>query len=381
MRPILYELGPYGAADAVAIAVAQQAVANQSLALVGVAGDVNDPFLQDVPRTVLLTFVAGNLSAAVAEDGGAFVDETAEANSAAANDMTLFPAVPVAGVDRYNFGSDARFPSIDVNVGTVGTGTYTVIWEYWNGSVWGPLGALADGTTNFKTGGTNTVSFGIPTDWATLTINGQGPFFYIRAEIQAGTVTAVPVGTQAFVAGAATGNRFVIHGAGHKGNEIYESITGGATTAESAGVFSKIYSITPENNLGGDVTAGTVDAVPTPWVPLNYIVPDFNATIRLQVIGTVVTGALLQSTIDQLGFNNRDPIRGGHHGSVFDIVNPIVSIDDITNEVLGAATVITDTALQGQLPRPVTAVRALSQEAIGAGELLRLQVLQGIYGR
>jgi hypothetical protein len=138
------------------------------------------------------------ISAAIAEDGGVFTDETDEANSAAADDMTLLPAVPVADVDRYNFGFDSQASSFSLNVGTAGTGTYTIVWEYWNGTAWAALAGVTDGTTDFQTAGLNTVSWTAPTDWTLSTVNGQGPYYYVRAEVQAGTVTLVPIGTQAF---------------------------------------------------------------------------------------------------------------------------------------------------------------------------------------
>jgi hypothetical protein len=138
------------------------------------------------------------LGAAIAEDGGVFVDETTEANEATANDMTLLPAVPVAGVDRYNFGFAVKTKSFDLNVSTVGTGTYTLVWEYWNGTAWVALSGVVDDTTDFKTATENTVSWTIPSNWQQSTINGQGPFYFVRAEVQTGTVTQVPIGQQAF---------------------------------------------------------------------------------------------------------------------------------------------------------------------------------------
>jgi len=146
-----------------------------------------------------VTAVAGGVvAAAIAEDGGVFTDETTEANEATADDMTLFPATPVAAVDRYNFGFDSQASNFDLDVSTVGTGTYTVVWEYWNGNAWAALAGVTDDTTGFKTTARNNVSWTIPTDWAQTYINGQGPFYFVRAEIQTGTVTATPVGEQAF---------------------------------------------------------------------------------------------------------------------------------------------------------------------------------------
>ena len=46
---------------------------------------------------------------------------------------------------------------------------------------------------DFKTTGVQPVTFTAPSDWATTTINSQGPFYFIRAETQTGTTTAVPL--------------------------------------------------------------------------------------------------------------------------------------------------------------------------------------------
>ena len=129
--------------------------------------------------------------------GGVFVDETTDANSAAANDWQFFPAG--AGLNDYAaVGSTYQFSGIQINVGTAGTGTYTVTWQYWNGTAWTALAGVVDGTTNFKTAGTNTITYTIPTNWASNTLNAVLAY-YIRAIRDAGTVTLDPLGTQGFV--------------------------------------------------------------------------------------------------------------------------------------------------------------------------------------
>lgn len=172
-------------------------------------------------------------------------------------------------------------------------------------------------------------------------------------------------------------NRFVIKGTGPKGNEIIEALAGTATIAETVRVFSTVTSITAEIAGAGNVSAGTLNVVPTPWFPLDYVRVDFNVGVLLEQVGTVVAGSTLEATKDQLGWNNADPIKGGHHGSLFDMIHPIQTIEDITTEVLGAATIGTGILASGKLARHVTAIRALTGEALGAGELLRLQIVQG----
>jgi hypothetical protein len=136
------------------------------------------------------------VSAAIADDGGVFTDETADANSAAANDVQVLPVAPVNG-DAFYLGYSTRFASITVNIGTVATDG-AVTWEYWNGSSWTALAGVSDGTSGFTVGGAQTVSWTMPSDWATTTVNSQGPYLYVRARVStAGTSQAL--GTQMFI--------------------------------------------------------------------------------------------------------------------------------------------------------------------------------------
>lgn len=180
---------------------------------VKIGGHANQPDLVNVLVTGVATDTVDTIGvkladalkgavvqAAIAEDGGVYTDETAGANNVAANDMNLLPAVP-AEDDAYLFGFSAKTNRIILDVGTVGTGTYTMTWEYWNGAAWAPLAGVVDGTTNFKDAGLGKVSWTIPTDWAASTINSQGPFYYVRAHVDGGTVTQVPLGSRAYKGG------------------------------------------------------------------------------------------------------------------------------------------------------------------------------------
>jgi hypothetical protein len=142
----------------------------------------------------------GAWDAGIQEDAGTgFTDYTTELNDAAASDVDFFPGSPAVN-DAFYFGLQTSFEKITLNVGTAGTGVYTVAWQYWNGSTWTALSSLVDNTSNFKVAGTNTVTFDVPTDWATTTINGQGPFYYVRAIKDAGAVVVDPAGTQGWAA-------------------------------------------------------------------------------------------------------------------------------------------------------------------------------------
>ena len=122
----------------------------------------------------------GIATAAIAEDGGVFTDETTNANSVATNDMNLTPATP-ANNDRYYFGHQEEFRQLKVEVSDVGSG-FTITWQYWNGA-WVSLSGVTDNTSSFSVSGENIVSWTPPSDWATTTVNSQGPLYYVRAQV------------------------------------------------------------------------------------------------------------------------------------------------------------------------------------------------------
>ena len=134
--------------------------------------------------------------AAIADDGGAFTNETDEAHSNTTADMTLLPAVPVAN-DAYYFGHDEEFPALKLDISTALTQSspHTIVWEYWNGA-WVALSGVVDGTNEFETAGENKVTWTPPGDWATTTVTGElGALYYVRARLSVlGTITQVPVG-------------------------------------------------------------------------------------------------------------------------------------------------------------------------------------------
>ena len=142
------------------------------------------------------------LAGAQADDGGVQTDEAAEANSAAANDMTLLPAVPVVN-DAYYFGANGPFNQLTVNIGTQGDGTWTIVWEYYNGSAWVALAGVTDGTLAFEAAvGNRDVDFTRPADWARVAVNGVTAF-WIRARVSVfNAVVTQPLGTQAWVSGS-----------------------------------------------------------------------------------------------------------------------------------------------------------------------------------
>ena len=138
----------------------------------------------------------GFATAAIADDGGVFTDETTAANSTTVDDMTLLPASPVIN-DAYYFGHNEEFGQLRLDLSQPGVGSWSVTWEYWNGSSWTALSGVVDGTESigraFHVSGT--VSWTIPGDWADTTVNSQGPYRYVRARLSSFTsITTQPLG-------------------------------------------------------------------------------------------------------------------------------------------------------------------------------------------
>ena len=116
--------------------------------------------------------------------------------------MTLLPAVPAVN-DAYYFGANGAFNKLTVNIGTQGDGTWTITWEYWNGTAWVALAGVVDATTGFRAAvGNRDVDFDRPADWARTAVNGVTAF-WIRGRVSAYTaVVTQPLGTQAWVSGS-----------------------------------------------------------------------------------------------------------------------------------------------------------------------------------
>lgn len=139
---------------------------------------------------------------AYAGDAAVYTDETAAANSAGANDMTLLPATPAAN-DTYYFGHANPFRKIEVNIGTQGVGVWTVTWEYWNGAAWTALAGVTDNTVGFTAAaGNRVVTWTLPTNWASKANSPPAATtaYWIRARVSAYTsVVTAPIGTQAWI--------------------------------------------------------------------------------------------------------------------------------------------------------------------------------------
>ncbi len=125
--------------------------------------------------------------------GPSFIDETADAASAAANDVAV--PDPFDTGDALYIGFTTKFHLLSIQVGTQGSGAAVeaeTLWEYWNGSAWTDLEAVEGflDSSAALTAGTSTyfITFVPPSDWAVTTVDGGPSNFFIRMRATANDV-------------------------------------------------------------------------------------------------------------------------------------------------------------------------------------------------
>ncbi len=135
-------------------------------------------------------------------DNTTFVDQSSGANDATNANWTVFPATEDTS-DYVAMGYRQKFKKVifDYANGTAGVGG-SVTWQYWNGSTWAALSGVSDGTTGFTAtaGDGKVLTFTVPTDWATTSLNGSQQLYYIRALV-AGAYSTNPILDQGFIGG------------------------------------------------------------------------------------------------------------------------------------------------------------------------------------
>lgn len=112
---------------------------------------------------------------------GSFTDLTEEANSFTTNDVRLLPPTQKMS-DGFYYGTHEAFDSVDISISQVATGTWSLDWEYWDGTAWSDLSGVTDNTNGYSTLGENRVSWTVPTDWKRTSVDGKKRF-WVRALI------------------------------------------------------------------------------------------------------------------------------------------------------------------------------------------------------
>jgi len=169
-----------------------------------------------------------DLDSAIFEDGGSLSNQTADANDDGLNDMTLLPSNSAEVGDAYYFGSDNRFSGFDIFVSTAGTGTWTIVWEYYDGSDWVqfPTGNLTDTTDGWRNANQQSVYWDVPSDWVKTEVDTDEAYF-VRARVDTAdtSITDQPLGEQVRLTGGSYGLDLT-----------YEDVNGSITVEDSDGV-------------------------------------------------------------------------------------------------------------------------------------------------
>jgi hypothetical protein len=124
-----------------------------------------------------------------------YADDTTDINDVGSADV---PFTANATNAAWYFGYSYKFGCMVLNCSTaISIGSGGAVWEYWNGSSWATL----SGPTNPATGWVRH-AWTIPSDWATVDVNGS-TLYWIRFRLT-GAVTTTPVASQGHVGGRLT---------------------------------------------------------------------------------------------------------------------------------------------------------------------------------
>ncbi len=129
--------------------------------------------------------------------GATYTEYTTAAQNAAQNDIPVLPGSPAVN-DAIYFGCDNPCRIITWDTDTAGVGTWTITYEYWDGSNFTALSNVDDRTNGFTVLGQKAVTWDMPADWATRTITGSAVSSYWgRARVSAFTsITTQPLASR-----------------------------------------------------------------------------------------------------------------------------------------------------------------------------------------
>ncbi len=129
-------------------------------------------------------------------NGGAQVDQTANAQSAAVDDIVLNPMTPAAG-DMVYFGFQKVFARMWFVLSTQGVGNWTNIYEYWNGAAWSAVVDEDDQSNEWQSAvGTYRIQWTPQGDWALSTIMGMNLYWVRSRTTNFVNQTVAPLGAK-----------------------------------------------------------------------------------------------------------------------------------------------------------------------------------------
>jgi hypothetical protein len=168
---------------------------------------------------------------------------------------------------------------------------------------------------------------------------------------------------------------FVVTGTDSKGNQRVEAVQGVDTSTTSTVMpFATVTSIKVDDDTVGNVQAGTGTVVSTGWLPLDYMVADFDValgiTVPLGFTADLTVELTLSNILDRRG-NAPTAGTSQHVRDEFGLFFPEINVFDHDSMV----NIVADTT--GNLAFPVRAVRLKSNATLtGTGRAVDLEVVQ-----
>lgn len=165
---------------------------------------------------------------------------------------------------------------------------------------------------------------------------------------------------------------FLVEGTDEKGNFRSEAVQGpDSGGVETVQAFTTVTSVKIDDDDGGQLVVGTATIVSTNWLPLDYMVADFDVAMAIAV-GAATADLTVELTLSNIlarRGNDPQPQVGSWLGSEFDLFFPEINIHDHDSMVNVTADVT------GNLAFPVRAIR-LKSNAVLTGDDVSLEVVQ-----
>ncbi len=177
-----------------------------------------------------------------------------------------------------------------------------------------------------------------------------------------------------------TARVFVITGNDSKGNLLIEALPGVDTaTTQTVNRFATVTSIKVDDDTAGVVEVGTGNIVSTGWLPLDYMVADFDVALGLTINANHTADMTVDLTLSNiLDRRGNAPTAGTsqHVRNEFGLIFPEIYIfdHDTMFDLVASAT--------GNLAFPVRAIRLTSNARLtgDAGDPVDLEVVQSSHG-
>lgn len=146
----------------------------------------------------------------VASADATWTDDTTDFTDAGTGDVELLPLHPVVGDGFYFQHATEKFCKLKVVYSQKRTGTATFVFKYWNGATYEAIPIYDDDSNAWSANvGTLVIHFDPPSNWAINTEsdgpNSEAGYTVVMEMTAITTVTAQPLGTQAWVFPLITG--------------------------------------------------------------------------------------------------------------------------------------------------------------------------------